>query len=55
MKNLSVTKFFEFPIITLLFLSGDAPNTGEKLRKINIKKARINKIQIGYLIALGML
>ena len=55
MRNLLVTKFFEFSISTLLFLSGDAPNTGEKLRKINIKKARINKIQIGYLIALGML
>ena len=50
-----VKKGFEFSIITLLFLSGKAPNTGEKLKKINIKKARINKIQIGYLIALGIL
>jgi len=41
--------------MTLLFLSGDAPNTGEKVRKINSKKARINKIQIGYLIVLAML
>ena len=55
MRNFPVTKFFEFSIITLLFLSGDAPNTGEKLRKINIEKVRINKIQIGYLTALGML
>ena len=47
--------FFEFSIITLLFLSGKVPNTGEKLKKINIKKARINKIQIEYLAALGML
>ena len=47
--------FFEFSIITLLFLSGKAPNTGEKLKKINIKKARINKIQIEYLTALGLL
>ena len=50
-----VKKGFEFSIITLLFLSGKAPNTGEKLKKINIKKARINKIQIESLTALGML
>jgi|TARA_B110000444_G_scaffold193319_1_gene183410 hypothetical protein len=50
-----VKKGFEFSIITLLFFFGDASNTGEKLRKMNVKKARINKIQIGYLIALGIL
>ena len=55
MRNLLVKKVFEFSIITLIFFSRDAPNTGEKLRKMNVKKARINKIQIGYLIALGIL
>ena len=55
MRNLLVKKDFEFSIITLIFFSRDAPNTGEKLRKINIEKVRINKIQIGYLTALGML
>jgi hypothetical protein len=41
---LPVTKFLEFSIIDLLSLSGCAPKTGEKLRKINTKKTRINKI-----------
>jgi hypothetical protein len=41
-RNLPSTKFSELTIISLVFLSGEAPKAGVTLRKIKIRKAMIS-------------
>jgi hypothetical protein len=42
-RNLPSTKFSELTIISLVFLSGEAPKAGVTLRKIKIRKAMISR------------
>jgi hypothetical protein len=43
LRNLPSKKFSELTIISLVFLSGEAPKTGETLRKIKIRRATIRR------------
>jgi hypothetical protein len=55
LRNLPSKKFSELTIISLVFLSGEAPKAGVILRKIKIRKAMISRAYIKYLITFNIL